>query len=259
MITATREERMLVVSDVHLGNPLYRPRRPFVEFLRYAREHDYPVCINGDGIDIVQSSIARLARDLGGCNHEFARFATRGLPIYYTVGNHDIVLEQFLDDWGVIRVAPFLNVESGDRRIRVEHSHIYDEMFVKYPKTYDVMTILGSLMLRVSPKVFRATSVFNTALIALGEWRHASHRGSDDASRLAQAIPGERPAVLRSAQEIAERGFDAVIFGHTHRPGQVQLPNGAWYYNTGVWESNPYYAEIDHGHVALRPVSSIAA
>jgi len=259
MITAIREERMLVVSDVHLGNPLYRPRRPFVDFLRFACEHDYAVCINGDGFDIVQSSIARLARDLSGCNCEFARFASRGLPIYYTVGNHDIALEQFLDDWGVVRVAPFLNVASGDRRIRVEHGHIYDEMFVNYPKTYDVMTILGSLMLRISPKVFRATSVFNRALVALGEWRHATYGGSDDASLLAKRIPNERPGFLRAAHEIAARGFDAVIFGHTHRPGHVELPDGASYYNTGVWESDPYFAEIDHGRVALRPVSSIAA
>ena len=250
---------MLVVSDVHLGNPLYRPRRPFVEFLRYACEHHYPICINGDGVDIVQSSIRRLARDLAGCNREFARFASRGLPIYYTVGNHDIALEQFLDDWGVIRVVPFLNVLSGDQRIRLEHGHIYDEMFVKYPRTYTVMTLLGSLTLRVSPHVFNTFHWMNTGLIALGEWRHSSHRGNDDASRLARAIPGERAAFIRAALEISERGFDAVIFGHTHRAGQVAFPNGATYYNTGVWQSDPYFAEVDHGRVTLRPVSAITS
>jgi UDP-2,3-diacylglucosamine pyrophosphatase LpxH len=259
VIANIREERMLVVSDVHLGNPLYRPRRRFVDFLRYACEHEYAVCINGDGIDIVQSSIARLARDLAGSNNEFSRFASRGLPIYYTVGNHDIALEQFLDDWGVVRMAPFLNVQSGDRRIRVEHAHIYDEMFVNYPRTYDVMTLLGSLMLRVSPGFFRSMSIFNEALIALGEWRHASHRRSDDATQLARVIPGERASFIRAAHEISDRGFDAVIFGHTHRPGEIELPNGARYYNTGVWDSNPHFAEIDHGRVTLKPVSLIAA
>jgi len=259
VITAIREERLLVVSDIHLGNPLYRRRHRFVDFLRFARQNGYPVCINGDGVDIVQNSIARLRHDLRGCNREFAQFAARGLPIYYTVGNHDIVLEQFLDDWGVVRVAPFLNVDSGERRIRIEHGHIYDEMFVKYPRTYDVITVLGSAMLRVSPALFRATSILNTALVALGEWRHGSHRAADDAARLAEVIPGERPVTIRAAQEIAERGFDAVIFGHTHRAGQVELSGGAWYYNTGVWESDPYYAEIDDGRVTLRSVSSIAA
>ena len=70
-----------MVSDIHLGNPLYRSREPFVVVLRYAYAHDFAVCVNGDGVDIAQSSLARLARDLAGCNREFARFARRGLPI----------------------------------------------------------------------------------------------------------------------------------------------------------------------------------
>src|SRR5439155_643968 len=72
LITTVREERMLVVSDVHLGNPLYAARRPFVDFLRFALDREYPVCINGDGVDIIQSSVPRLARDLTGCNREFS-------------------------------------------------------------------------------------------------------------------------------------------------------------------------------------------
>jgi UDP-2,3-diacylglucosamine pyrophosphatase LpxH len=250
---------MLVVSDVHLGNPLYQPPRPFVDFMRFAVERDYSLCINGDGVDMVQSSLKSLARDLSGCNREFARFASRGLPIYYTVGNHDIALERFLDDWGVVRVAPFLNLLSGNKRIRLEHGHVYDEMFVKYPRTYAVMTALGALTLRVSPSVFRATVGLNAALIALGEWRHASWKGTDEAAELATQIPGERASFLRAALEIVERGFDAVILGHTHRPAVVELPNGAWYYNTGLWDSDPYFAEVDCGEVTLRPVAAIAA
>jgi len=265
MITTVREERLLVVSDVHLGNPLYRPSRPFVDFMRFACEREYAVCINGDGVDIVQSSITRLARDLGRCNREFARFAKVGLPIYYTVGNHDIALEQFLDDWGVVSVVPFLNVLSGDQRIRVEHGHIYDDMFVKYPRTYNMATLLGTMTLRMSssvfrdsPTVFRAFEGVNNVLTALGEWHQASGKRDDDASRLAREIPGERATFLRAALEIADRGFDAVIFGHTHRAGQVALPNGSTYYNTGLWHTDPFFAEVDHGRVTLQPVSAIS-
>jgi UDP-2,3-diacylglucosamine pyrophosphatase LpxH len=256
VITTVREERMLVVSDVHLGNPLFESRRPFVEFLRYAYDRGYAVCINGDGVDILQSSVTRLARDLAGCSREFGRFAKRGLPIYYTVGNHDIALEQFLDDWGVVRVAPFLNILSGDRRIRLEHGHIYDEMYVQYPRTYAVMTFLGAALLRISPRAFKSFEFVNTWLIALGEWRH-SGKATSDAAMLARKIPGEEPTFMRAAIEISNRGFDAVIFGHTHRAGALEMPNGSWYYNTGLWESNPYYVAIDHGAVALHPVSDV--
>lgn len=233
--------------------------------MRFAREREYAVCINGDGIDIIQSSITKLARDLGRCNREFAHFAKAGLPIYYTVGNHDIALEQFLDDWGVVRVAPFLNVVSGDKRIRVEHGHIYDDMFVKYPRTYNMATWLGTMTLRMSSKVFRGSPTFlrafegvNHVLTVLGEWHQSSAKHVDDASQLAREIPGERATFLRAAIEIADRGFDAVIFGHTHHAGQVTLPNGSTYYNTGLWHTDPYFAEVDHGLVTLQPVSAIA-
>jgi len=257
LITTVSQERMLVVSDIHLGNPLYRSRGPFVEVLQYACAHDLAVCINGDGVDIAQSSLPRLARDLAGCNREFARFARRGLPIYYTVGNHDIALELFLDDWGVLRVVPFLNLLSGDRRIRIEHGHVYDAMFVRYPRTYTVMTTLGALTLRLSPRVFRSLEVFNNALIALGEWRHSGMETTEMRLAPVRGIPGENPAFARAALEITERGFDAVIFGHTHCVGHVQFPNGASYYNTGLWHTNPHFAEVDQGRVTLRPLSAI--
>ena len=91
MITNVSEERLLVVSDTHLGNPLFNARRPFVEFLRYASSNSWNVCINGDGVDIAQTSISRITRDLSECSTQLRRFTEHGLRVYYTVGNHDIV------------------------------------------------------------------------------------------------------------------------------------------------------------------------
>ena len=246
---------MVVVSDVHLGNPLYRARRPFVEFLKFALSHEYSVCLNGDGVDIMQTSVGRLTRDLSEAASIFAKFARRNLRVYYTVGNHDIVLEHFLDDWGIVRCVPFLNVLSGTKRIRVEHGHIYDEMFMRYPKTFEVMTLLGGFALGLHPRIFHTFKIFNTALIAAGELRwHFVTKVTDEADDLATQIPGEKGVFLRAAREISERGFDDVIFGHTHRPGVVDLGHGRRYINTGAWQSNPHFAEIVGGDVNLYPV-----
>jgi hypothetical protein len=137
-------------------------------------------------------------------------------------------------------------------------------MFVKYPRTYNMATWLGSMTLRVSssvfresPTVLRAFERVNKTLTVLGEWHQGSAKSNDDASRLAREIPGERATFLRAALEIADRGFDAVIFGHTHHAGQVALPNGATYYNTGLWHTDPHFVEVDHGRVTLHPVSAI--
>jgi UDP-2,3-diacylglucosamine pyrophosphatase LpxH len=251
-MTAVREERLAVVSDVHLGNALFRARRPFVEFLKFALDRGLSVVINGDGVDILQASVGRLTRELSDCAVYFAKFAQRQLRIYYTVGNHDIALEHFLDDWGVVRCAPFLDVQSGDRRIRIEHGHVYDEMFVRYPGTFGVMTILGGMALRVHPGLYHRLVGLNSALRGFGEWVwHSDVHGGDDAVQLARQIPGEQAAYLRAAREIGARGFDAVIFGHTHRPGTIDLGDGCRYVNTGSWDVDPHFALIDHGDVRL--------
>jgi UDP-2,3-diacylglucosamine pyrophosphatase LpxH len=74
-----------------------------------------------------------------------------------------------------------------------------------------------------------------------------------------RSIPGEPPAFVRAALEITERGFDAVIFGHTHCCGHVELPNGGSYYNTGLWHTDPHFAEVDRGQVTLRPLAAITS
>ena len=45
----------------------------------------------------------------------------------------------------------------------------------------------------------------------------------------------EQPEWLRHAQALAEGGFRAVVFGHTHLAKQVPLAGGAVYLNTGTW------------------------
>lgn len=45
----------------------------------------------------------------------------------------------------------------------------------------------------------------------------------------------EQPEWLRHAQALADQGFQAVVFGHTHLAKQVPLNGGAVYLNTGTW------------------------
>ena len=71
---------------------------------------------------------------------------------------------------------------------------------------------------------------------------------------MGRAVPGERPCYFEAAAEIANRGFDAVVFGHTHRPGETDLGDGRRYFNTGAWLNDPHYLQIDAGVMSLRPV-----
>ena len=64
MRVSCNEERMVVISDLHIGNPYSRARRLLKSFLAYVEEEGYSLCINGDGVDIAQTSFQRIATEL---------------------------------------------------------------------------------------------------------------------------------------------------------------------------------------------------
>jgi UDP-2,3-diacylglucosamine pyrophosphatase LpxH len=257
MITAVREERLLVVSDIHLGNRLFPAvHRHLGALIRFAHRNRYSLCINGDGVDIMQMSLGRLTRELSACYRELRAFPDAGLKVYYVVGNHDILIEHFLEDWGSIIAVPFLNLYSGDLRIRIDHGHLHDEMFLRFPRLYTAVTVIGRWAISLSPRVYEQVEVVNEAAVSLvrrlaGGPRAAAAGGSD------AGIPGEHPSFREAAEEVSLRGFDAVIFGHTHHPGHVTLRSGAVYYNTGSWLRRPRCVTIDHGRIWFGLVSEL--
>jgi len=254
MITTVSEERLLVVSDVHMGNRLFPAvHRHLGELIRFARRNGYAFCINGDGVDIVQMSLGRLTRELSECYRELRSFPEAGLKVYYVVGNHDILIEHFLEDWGGILTVPFLNLSSGELRIRIDHGHLHDEVFLRFPRVYSAVTVIGRWLISLDPRIYEGAETVKEAALGLLQRRAMRDAAESD------GIPGEHRSFREAAEEVALRGFDAVVFGHTHHPGQVRLRTGAMYYNTGSWLHRPHCVAIDHGRVWFGEVAELLA
>lgn len=229
------EARLFVISDLHLGNPSSTARSRVVPFLDHALEMRANICINGDGFDLAQTSFPRLAGDSVPVLGRLRRLQESGLRVYYVVGNHDMALEHFLSDLVFTELAPFLNVRSGDRRIRVEHGHLYDPWFVRAPRIYDAGTRLIGHALTMIPDIYSTYARLERRVDA---WRgERSGQVSDDPYHAA-------------AERLAERGFDAVIFGHTHNAESIDL-GGATYLNSGNWMRSSTYVDVDGGAVSL--------
>jgi len=255
--TSVREERLLVVSDLHMGNKLHSCRRAFLAFVEFAIDNDYSICINGDGIDIAQLSFKHLTSELTPSLRVMPRLGEHQ-SIYYTVGNHDIVLEHFLSDIGGMKVVPFLTVYSGDQRIRVEHGHMYDDMFLRFPRTYYVFMAIGHLAILMGPRVYDAIHELNARIIAFAEWMFSGFGlVKREKEEVSNRIEGERECFREGAEAVGMRGFDAVVFGHTHLNGTVELAEGLKYYNTGAWFSKPHCVAIDHGRIWFGAVSDL--
>jgi UDP-2,3-diacylglucosamine hydrolase len=236
MITEIRSEKLVIISDLHLGNPFSRAKQMTVEFINWATREGYDICINGDGFEIAQVSFAQIARDIPEVLNAMKQATKSGRNLYYVVGNHDIVFENFLNDWGGFKVAPFLNVWSGDQRIRIEHGHLYDPFFVRNPGLYEFATWLGGFALKLHPSLYNI-------------WIKFEKFKSRFFKKQAGGILGEHPAFNDAAVELLDRGFDTVVFGHTHHVGEVDHGNGKKYFNSGSFMLGTAYIEIDEGHV----------
>ena len=230
-------ERFCVISDIHLGSPLFNDADKLQAFISYAREQKMNLCINGDGLDISQSTISRMAQEIPIIFNELVGMRDDGLDIYYVVGNHDIIFEYFLRDWGVFKVVPFLNLTSGDKLIRIEHSHIYDKLYMKSPSAYKVIEIIGGFFLKRFPLIYKL-------LIRIGQLYGENTAGTSD-------VTNTNSSFRMAADNLMERGFDAVIFGHTHRPGVVEFPDDKIYMNLGTWTMKPFFASIINGDLKL--------
>lgn len=250
MITDVREERLLVTSDSHIGSFFCDARRGLLRFIEYAGSNGFNVCINGDGIDVQHTSLRRMAAEASAFLGELRRLTERhGVTVYYTIGNHDIILEHYVGDWGGLRLVPFLNVRSGAKRIRIEHGHLYDPFLMKHPDLQDALTRFGGLICRVYPPWYHWHKIYKVVKYRYTRTLFGRQRDAE-----VSPLTDDSPTFFDAAEELARRGFDAVIFGHTHRPGTVPL-NGsrAMYYNTGSWFGQPHYITITGGDVELKP------
>ena len=238
MLLEVHQERMLVISDLHLGNPYSLASEQLRDFLDWAITERYSLCINGDGLEILQASFTALAAHSMDIIHHLRRFSDEGLGLYYIVGNHDITLEHLLNGWMGEHISPFLNVYSGDLRIRVEHGHLYDPFFVRSPRLYAMCTTAMGPVLHVYPDVYRLWSWYQ-------RFKESRRKASNP------DVPGHGSSFHEAAEMLLSRGFDIVVFGHTHKPEVSSMDGGGVYINSGNWMREATFVQIDDGKVQL--------
>ena len=78
--------------------------------------------------------------------------------------------------------------------------------------------------------------------------RRRLHRVDTAAHRHVSLLGSTFP---EAASMILRRGFDAVVFGHTHSAEMVTLPE-VIYLNSGNWLSDATYVQITMGELAVR-------
>ncbi|MDP1795668.1 MAG: UDP-2,3-diacylglucosamine diphosphatase [Acidimicrobiales bacterium] len=233
MILSATEQRMVVVSDLHLGSPAAHAEREFGEFLDEVARTGVALCINGDGFDLLQSTSPRLAVSGFPVLQQLQRMVHEGVPVYYVLGNHDVALEHVLFDLH-FTVSPFLNLTSGERRIRIEHGHVHDPVYARHPAIYEFGGRIGRFGLLAHADVY---ALYSAAQRRLDDWRRRSGRS--------RPYPHHAAAL-----DLFQRGFDVAVFGHTHIPEIIDLGTGT-FVNCGDWVTHRTCTIIDQGDLSL--------
>jgi predicted phosphodiesterase len=135
------------------------------------------------------------------------------------------------------------------KRIRIEHGHLYDPFLMNHPDLQPALTRFVGWCCRVYPPSYHLEE-----RIKVMRYRHLARVfGRRRTTGRTAGRDDESPAFLEAAEELAQRGFDAVVFGHTHHEDDRPLnDHRARYYNTGCWVRNPHYLTINDGDIELK-------
>lgn len=240
-VAIRRRIRSLFVSDVHLGCR-YSQAEAFLSFIESAQpQHLYIV---GDFIDGWRLRRRWYWRQVYvRILQRIIQLAAQGTQIYYSPGNHDEFLRDFLHDFGLIQVADqFVHTTADGRRFVVLHGDQFDNV----ERDARWLSIMGALaydhLIWMNEIVNRVRRRFK-----LTEYRFSSNVKTW-AKAAVQFVSDFEDRLVCHAKE---QECDGVICGHIHVP-RIDHLGEITYCNTGDWvEHRTALVEHDTGELEL--------
>jgi UDP-2,3-diacylglucosamine pyrophosphatase LpxH len=243
-----RRVPIVVISDVHLGTPACR-HEELLAYLRSIRPGRLILC--GDIADLGGYFRQHWPKGHLSIIRRILKWAAKGIPVDYVVGNHDAALRQWLGlRLAGIRLRDRLELlDDEGRRTLVVHGDCFDAelacprwLRVLGGWVYDALTGVGSLFNSLRGLV--GLSPISLPRLAKG---------------LAGSVSGsyvrrfESTAVARARRD----GYRGIICGHIHEPA-CRMDDGVQYLNSGDWVEHGTALEYDGKNWSLMAWSDLA-
>lgn len=232
--------RSLFVSDVHLGCK-HSQAKEFLELLeRYEPRHLYIV---GDFID--GWKLKGKWRWLPVYDQIIQRLMVLkhlGTKLYYTPGNHDSFLRNYLANFGVIEVRDRFIHEAGDgRRFVVMHGDQFDRIEQSAQWLSVVASYAYDLLLTANWFVNKLRGKKHDPYAFCGSIKR----------RVKMLVKHVSDFEDQLVQDAEQSNCDGIICGHIHAPC-IQQVESIQYINTGDWvESCSALVEFEEGRFDL--------
>jgi UDP-2,3-diacylglucosamine hydrolase len=235
-------ERLVIVSDAHLGAVPTGVEDAFLSFLDRVATLGDGLLVNGDLFDFWYSYRRVIPRKGTRVVARLAEVARR-MPVAMTGGNHDRWGGSFWQqELGIRFASAELTLPLGSRSVLAVHGDGLAEAHWR-----------GRLMHRITRSAV-TRAVYGMLHPDVGIWLVNRMSGQlADSTRDAAVLDAAAARQRAWAEQrlAAEPGVSLLVMGHTHRTASAELRPGQRYVNPGAWLDGYRYAVATDSTVEL--------
>ncbi|MDB5135958.1 MAG: UDP-2,3-diacylglucosamine hydrolase [Mucilaginibacter sp.] len=240
--------KLYFASDFHLGAPSYASSRErearLVRWLDMIKADAAEVFLMGDAFDFWFEYKTVVPKGYIRFLGKLAELADTGIKIYLFKGNHDMwMFDYFTKEFDATIISDELVIERNGKKFFLHHGdglgpgdHSY-----KLLKKIFRSSICQWLFARIHP---------NFAVGIANYWSSHSRIANE---KIANVILARQEYLVIFCRELLKTEFyDYLVFGHRHKPLDIQVGENSRYINLGEWVSTYSYAEFDGKDMTIK-------
>ncbi len=239
-------QTLYFISDLHVGQYLedLENKKKYLLLLLFEeiRFKNADLVINGDLFDFWFDYKTVIPKRCFWLCYELQKLVNSGTKIHIIPGNHDYWMFTFFQEMGISIHHQALEIDLHNKRFFIAHGDGFA------PKDHGY---------RVVKYVFR-----HPLSIWMYRWLHPDVGVwfAEKFSRSSRVYTTERedsnpnlapPVYTNVGHSILKKGYDVVVFGHTHKPELTRFEEGT-YLNIGNWITDFSYGLLEDGELSLK-------
>lgn len=240
-------KKIFFASDFHLGAPnkersLEREKK-IVRWLDSIKDQAEEIYLLGDVFDFWFEYKKAIPRGFVRIQGKIAELSDAGIKIHWFIGNHDMWIFDYIpEELGVELHKSEIQKEYNGKKFFIGHGDGLGpgDRGYKFIKKVFRNKICQWMFARLHPN-------FGIGLANLFSRKSRAATGDKDDTDY-----GEREMLLQFSKSILEKEhFDYFIFGHRHKPLEIDLSDNSKYINLGDWINHFTYGVFDGNELKL--------
>ena len=241
-------KKIYFASDFHLGVPDYEKslvrEKRIVEWLDSIKADAEELYLLGDVFDFWFEYKTVIPKGYTRFLGKLAEMADAGIKIYLFKGNHDMwMFDYFTKEFGATIISNELVIERNGKKFYLHHGDGLGpgDNFYKLLKKIFRSGFCQWLFARIHP---------NLGVGIANYWSSHSRITNLDKN---ESVPQHQEWLVTYSRELLQNQFyDYFVYGHRHKPLDIQLDEKSRYVNLGEWVFASSYGEFDGKELMLK-------